>query len=81
MRSVELWKGVFVVSELVILSSRVIYKMGAIIESSGFKKKKTLAAKNLIQFWKGAVVPSIIQQPTAFLEVVEIGEGCFCPNE
>ena len=53
--------------------------MGAIIESSGFKKKKnTLAAKNLIPvLWKSAVVPSIIQQPTAFLEVVKLERVAF----
>lgn len=40
--------------------------------------KNTLAAKNLIPIlWKSAVVPSVIHQPSAFLEVVKLERVAF----
>lgn len=40
--------------------------------------KTTLAAKNLIPvLWKSAVVPSVIHQPSAFLEVVKLERLAF----
>lgn len=40
--------------------------------------KNTLAAKNLIPIlWKSAVVPSVIHQPSAFLEVAKLERAAF----